>query len=119
MDHSYNIILFPEYQWYLLSTHKKHYYIYRNQIHLPFLKHSPVNYAQNLKNYWRIIAKNGRSVFLHKKRFECVLMDHPCEEVRYRGSHTLLDQQEKESLQGDFLPFELTVGKNMLLLHLK
>ena len=48
-----------------------------------------------------------------------ILMDHPCEEMRYQISHTLLEQQEKESLQGAFLQFELTVGKILVLLHLQ
>ena len=75
------------------------------------MKQSPINYAQNLKNHWRIFAKNRRSVFIQKQRFECLILDNPCEEMRYQIFHTLLEQEEKESLQGDFLQFEFTVRK--------
>ena len=46
-------------------------------------------------------------------------LDHPYENMRYQISHKLSEQQEKDSLQRDFLHFELIVWKIMLLLHLE
>ena len=49
------------------------------------------------------------SVFIQYQRFECLIIFHPYEDMRYKRYRKLPDHQEKESLEGDFLQFELTV----------
>ena len=47
--------------------------------------------------------KDGRRVLLQQWRFKCILLDQLYEKMRYQISHKIMEQQEKESLEGDFL----------------
>ena len=57
--------------------------------------------------------------FIQQWRLECLLLDQFYEIMRYQISHKLLEEREKESLQGDFHQFELNELNIMLFVHLE